>query len=307
MPTSKSNRVKVGVTIGDPKGIGPEIVAKALNEISVRSLADFTIIGDERSFNKYFKRKFRNCDLIALGDGQQMPAGECAYHFLLKAVELLKAKKIQTLVTAPVCKENICKYKKRFQGHTEFLSESFDVENVGMLFVAKEMKTIIVTRHIPIKKVSRALNVDIIYETIALTEKSLKNNFKVKAPRIGVCGLNPHAGEGGLMGREDEEIILPAINKARSKGIRCAGPFAADTLFVGSHGNQYDAIVAMYHDQGLIPIKTLYFDKLVNLTIGLPFIRTSPAHGTAFDIAGKNKANPSSMIEAIRLAVRLSS
>jgi len=210
-------------------------------------------------------------------------------------------------VTAPVCKETICRFKPFFQGHTEFLSNAFGIKNVGMMFVAKNLRTILVTRHIPLGKVSKAINTQLVYETVSLANTTLKNQFRIKRPVIAVCGVNPHAGEGGTIGKEEINAVIPAIVKAKHNRINVQGPFAADTLFSPDISKRYDAVVAMYHDQGLIPVKTLYFTELVNLTVGLPFIRTSPAHGTAFDIAGKNRSNSSSMCEAIKLAVRLSS
>ena len=286
MPTSRS-KIRVGITAGDPRGIGPEVVAKALKRKDVARLAHFEIIGEHQSH------------LTA------QLAGKLSLNSLKFAVRLLKDKKIEALVTAPVSKEAISLVEPSFQGHTEFLAQAFGVKNVGMLFVADKLRTIIVTRHIPLNKVSQSINRKNILETITLTHDALVNQFLISHPRIAVCGLNPHAGEGGTIGKEEIEKIIPAIKDARRKRINVDGPFAADTLFTSNKIHHYDAVVAMYHDQGLIPIKALAFQKAVNVTIGLPFIRTSPAHGTAFDIAGKNKADPSSMIEAIKLAVRL--
>jgi len=307
MPTSKLNKKKIGITIGDPTGIGPEVIAKALKIPAILKLSDFTIIGDEPAFKKYFKQLNPRHHLLAIDKiYNHQSAGEKSYLYLQKAVDLLKSKDITALVTAPVSKENIGKNRPDFVGHTEFLADQFNIKNVGMLFVAKAMRTIIVTRHIALNKVSAALTKDLIVKTIILTNDALKNNFKIRNPRIAVCGLNPHAGEGGTIGQEEINTVIPALKRAKRDNIDCRGPYAADTLFTKNNSKNYDAIVAMYHDQGLIPIKTLYFHELVNMTIGLPFIRTSPAHGTAFDIAGKNKADPSSMIEAIKLAAQLS-
>ncbi len=308
MLTSRSNKPNIGITLGDPSGIGAEITAKALSKPSIRSLAHYTIIGDKKSFTRHFKVKYKNCTFAPVKPiSKNLTSGLYAYAFLEKSIELIKAKKIQGLVTAPVSKELISKFKPDFKGHTEFLSDAFNIKHVGMLFVAEKMKSIIVTRHIALNKVSKALTLQSIYKTIVLTHTALKTQFQIKHPKIAICGLNPHAGESGTMGTEEITTIIPAIKKAKRANIQCVGPFAADTLFVKDNSSDYDAIVAMYHDQGLIPIKTLYFHHLVNMTIGLPFVRTSPAHGTAFNIAGKNKANPSSMVEAIKLAANLSS
>lgn len=315
MPTSTSNSKAIGITLGDPAGIGPEVVAKALANPSIRRLARFQIIGDEVIFRKYFAERYRCCSYMDLGCVKSIRAAvpgrggvttaRAALAYLKKSVELLKSKEIAGVVTAPVCKETIRQIDPGFRGHTEFFASAFGVKDVGMMFVSRRLRTILVTRHIPLRQVSESLTPALVYETIRLADQALKSYFKIQRPAIAVCGLNPHAGEGGTIGGEEIEKIIPAIAKAGRNGMRVDGPFAADTLFTPAASQRYDAIVAMYHDQGLIPIKTLYFTKLVNLTVGLPFVRTSPAHGTAFDIAGKNKADAASMAEAIRLAVKL--
>mgnify|MGYP001619886556 CR=1 FL=1 len=315
MPTSRSNSKAIGITLGDPAGIGPEVVAKALANPSIRRLARFQIIGDEVIFRKYFSARYRCCSYMDLGCVKSIRSvvpgrrgvitARAALAYLQKAVELLKNKEIAGVVTAPVCKETIHQIDPGFRGHTEFFASAFGVKDVGMMFVSGRLRTILVTRHIPLRQVSESVTSSVVYETIRLADQALKSYFKIKHPRIAVCGLNPHAGEGGTIGGEEIEKIIPAIAKAGRNAMRVDGPFAADTLFAPAASHRYDAIVAMYHDQGLIPIKTLHFAKLVNLTVGLPFVRTSPAHGTAFDIAGKNKADASSMVEAIKLAVKL--
>lgn len=299
--------------MGDPAGIGAETIAKTLKSPAVRRLARFVIIG-----NRAVYKRFSNTSAAAIFEvgnlsphqvrfGKPSPLTALAsLNYLKDAVLLLKKKKIGALVTAPVSKEGICDLGVKFQGHTEFIAEAFGVKKFGMMFVSKELRTIIVTRHLALKDVARALTTRDVYETISLTHQALRRHFGLRAPRIAVCGLNPHAGEGGKMGREEITTIIPAIQKARRQKIQISGPLAADTLFYPDKSKNFDCVVAMYHDQGLIPIKTLYFNQLVNFTVGLPFIRTSPAHGTAFDIAGKNKADPGSMIEAIKLAARLS-
>lgn len=304
----------VGITLGDPAGIGPEVVAKSLAKPSIRRLAHFKVIGDYGIFRSHASRCYRNCDFIDLVSspsrkikiGRPNPqAARASLVYLQKAVELLKTGEINALVTAPVSKEAITALGKHFHGHTEFLAQAFHIKNFEMMFVSQSLRTIVVTRHIPLQRVSQTITTAKISNTIQLANKSLKEHFKIKRPRIAVCGLNPHAGEGGSMGREEITKIIPSIHRARKNGIHVEGPFPADTLFSPPICSGYDLIIAMYHDQGLIPVKALYFSKLVNLTIGLPFIRTSPAHGTAFNIAGKNKADPSSMSEAIQLACHL--
>jgi 4-hydroxythreonine-4-phosphate dehydrogenase len=300
--------------LGDPSGIGPEVTARALESSELRRLGHFIVIGDKSVFRKYSKKSFSNvdiCDINAL-DGKKYKVGtpnkagaEASIEYLNTAINLLKSKSISSLVTAPLCKETISSVVKGFRGHTEYLADAFGRKNVGMLFVADHLKTIIATRHIPLKRVPIELTQKSLLETILLTDHALKKDFKISKPKIGVCGINPHAGEGGLLGREEITTIIPAMKKARSKKINVFGPLSADTLFIKSNSDKFDAIVAIYHDQGLAPMKGLYFDQLVNMTIGLPFVRTSPAHGTAFDIAGKNKADASSMKAAIRLAATL--
>ena len=310
----QKNNKCIGITLGDPAGIGPEVVAKALANPSIRKLGSFKLIGDHWVYRKYCLKNYQNCSFVDLKSIKpkqwkigkpNLASAKASLTAIQEGVELLKKKEIASLVTAPLSKEPISRILPSFQGHTEFLADAFGIKNVGMMFVADKVRTIIVTRHIPINQVSKAINTSNVYNTIDLTYKALRNIFKVKKPVIGVCGVNPHAGEGGTIGEEEITKIIPAIKKARRKQMNIQGPFAADTLFSPDIAQHYDAIVAMYHDQGLIPVKTLCFKELVNLTIGLPFIRTSPAHGTAFNIAGKHKADPSSMCAAIKLAAQL--
>ena len=304
----------IGITLGDPAGIGPEITSKALAKIPLNRSVYFLVIGDAQSFKRYFFKPRKNiifCLVEPRQAGVYAPgkpsaqSGELSLRFLQKSVELLKSKKIQAVVTAPLSKESVCRFKRGFHGHTEYLADAFGVKKFDMMFVTDELKTVITTRHIPIAEVPRAVTRQKVFDSIVLLDKTLRGQFKIFQPRIAVCGLNPHAGEGGEIGKEDIQKILPAIKAARAKGINVSGPFAGDTMFLPERRKKYDAIISMYHDQGLIAMKTLYFREVVNLTIGLPFVRTSPAHGTAFDIAGKNKADASSMAQAIRLAVKL--
>jgi len=308
-----SNRC-IGITLGDPSGIGPEVVARALAKPSIRKIGHFKLIGDYAVYRKYSASHYKNCSFIDLKSIQphrwhpgkpNNNTAKASLNALNTAIALFQNKEISSLVTAPVCKEAIGRIQSSFVGHTEFLADAFGRKNVGMMFVAGRLRTLIVTRHIPLQKVSTQINASNIYEAIALTYRTLINIFKVKKPVIAVCGLNPHAGEGGTIGSEEIKKIIPAIKRGRRNKMDIRGPFAADTLFSPDIAHQFDAIVAMYHDQGLTLVKTLYFKKVVNLTIGLPLIRTSPAHGTAFDIAGKNMADPSSMCEAIKLAAQL--
>ncbi len=312
---SKSKIKTIAISLGDPSGIGPEVTAKALLHPSVRKLCRFTLIGDQNIFNRYFSRgNFNHCAFVDLENiipgkfriGKPNPqSARASLEYLSRALDLIKKRQATALVTAPVCKEAISALGKPFHGHTEYIADYFKVKRFAMMFVTPTLKTVIATRHIPLVRVAKEITPAHFYETLMLTIEALRNIFKISHPRIGVCGINPHAGEEGTIGKEEIKVILPAIKRIRQKNMTVAGPLSADTLFYPAHSKKFDCIIAMYHDQGLIPIKTLYFNKLVNLTIGLPFIRTSPAHGTAFDIAGKNKADPASMIEAIKLAATL--
>lgn len=313
---SRSANKVVGITIGDPAGIGPEVTAKALSKVVSGARARFLVITDETSYKKYFFSLRKGIDYCIVpsnnrnGYSSGKPtahSAQLALKFLEQAVVLLKDKSIQALVTAPLAKEYVDALHPGFLGHTEYLANAFRVKKFDMMFVADQLKTVIVTRHVSIKDVPKLITRQKVFDTIALVDRSLRGQFKIKHPRIAVCGLNPHAGEGGKFGREEIESIIPAIKGAARKGINVSGPLSGDTMFVPKKRGAFDAVVCMFHDQGLIAPKALYFDSVVNLTIGLPFVRTSPAHGTAFDIAGKNKADASSMLCAVELALKLSS
>ncbi len=305
---------KLGITLGDPAGIGPEITVKALQLPNVRALADFLVIGDLSVYRRYGGELFKEIeflDMKMLDPDQVIIAqtnafcGKAAYAYLQKAIDLLKSKTIHGLVTAPVSKEAIMLSGEHFPGHTEVLANAFGVKNFEMMFTGGPFKTIIMTRHVPLKDIPKLITQDKVLKSIELSHQVLRTLFKIERPKIAVCGLNPHAGEGGRLGLEEGQEIIPAIAAAQKRSICVEGPFAADTLFIPANAKSYDLIIAMYHDQGLTPIKALYFTQLVNLTVGLPFIRTSTAHGTAFNIAGKNCADASSMTEAICLAADL--
>lgn len=313
MADSKTGPMVVGITAGDPAGIGPEVIVHALTDLKVKPDVVFKIIGSSEIF-KHSALSFgprislvpvdHNQDKIKIGCPNRYSA-LLSLQYLKKAVGLLRDNAIQALVTGPVSKQAISELGVPFQGHTEFLANAFKVKKFEMMFVSKALRVVIVTRHIPIKELPGAITLSKVYDSIVLTDSALKTHFKFQRPNLAVCGLNPHAGEGGQIGKEEIEVIIPAIRRAQQKGIHVDGPFPADTLFSDITGGRYDAVIAMYHDQGLIPVKTLYFHELVNMTIGLPFIRTSPAHGTAFNIAGQHKANPASMASAIELAATL--
>ena len=291
---SKSAIKTIIITMGDPKGIGPEIIRKAFQHPGLSRLANFVNIGD--------KALLKGIPAGIIDIPYKTP-GEGSLKFLEKGVALIKSGIAHALVTAPLSKEAVSRYVKDFRGHTEYLAEGFGVKRFDMMFICDKVRLSLVTRHVPLKDVPGLITKKAVFASIELMQETLQQRFKIRQPRIAVLGLNPHAGESGLLGREDAGQILPAIERARKQGIKAAGPFPADTFFCCDKG--FDGIVAMYHDQGLAPLKGMYFKELVNFTAGLPFVRTSPAHGTGYDIAGKGIADPSSMIAAIKLACRL--
>lgn len=278
----------IGITTGDPKGIGPEIAAQSLADPEIQGLAEFRIFGSlEPKPN--------------LSDAE---AAQVAFHALREATEAALQKKIDSLVTGPVNKSRMRWVQKDFVGHTEWLAQFCQCE-VQAFFVARNWRVALVTRHLPLAQVAAKLNGIDILKTIRSTHQALQKYFGFFDPRIAVCGFNPHAGEDGHFGEEERKIIRPAIQQARKEGVKVEGPLPADTLFWQMTQGKFDAIVAMYHDQGLIPIKTLAFKECVQLTLGLPFLRLSVDHGTAEALVGTGQADPSSMKTAIRLATQL--
>jgi 4-hydroxythreonine-4-phosphate dehydrogenase len=230
-------------------------------------------------------------------------AGISSFDALDRATSDLRKGYIDALITAPINKDNIQSDNFKFPGHTEFLAEAFETKDYAMLMVSETMKIGVVTTHIPISQVAQSLSKEAILSKIRIIAKSLQQDFAITRPRIAVFGLNPHAGDNGLLGSEEKEIILPAIIQAKKEGIIALGPYPADGFFGSEDYRKFDAILAMYHDQGLIPFKLASFDRGVNYTAGLPVIRTSPAHGTAYSLAGEDKASPESFREALYLAI----
>ena len=324
-----SNKPIVAITMGDPAGIGPEICARALTSPEIKNAANCVIIGDRKSIRQGLKitkidsieinpiqkisqAKFspgvidlfdlNNIDINRLKLGQiSKAAGKAAVQYLEKAIDLAQEGEIEAIVTAPINKEAIRKAGYKFQGHTEILAARTHTKNYAMMFVSEKFWVMLVTTHLPLREVSKHLNKKNILKTIKLAHETL---FKLrgKKPRIGVAGLNPHAGEGGIFGNEEKKFITPAIEAARKLGIQVDGPISPDAVFFLANSGMYDIVIAMYHDQGLIPLKLVSFGHSVNVTVGLPIIRTSVDHGTGFDIVGKGWANPSSLIEAIKVA-----
>lgn len=310
---SRSRNKIIAVTMGDPCGVGPEVTAAALGRLRARGV-EFIVIGNEDVLARFWPKGVLMPPVIHVAEKNGAvykpghPSSGSALDSLLyldHAIQLLKDGNVQGLVTAPVCKEALMPFCPGFKGHTTFLAEAFGLKDVEMLFVAEALRVVLVTRHIALQKVPARITAAKVGAVVTTTAAFVRDRFAIKRPRVAVCGLNPHAGEGGHMGREEIMQIIPALIKLRKAGWDIAGPLPADTLFEPRIRSGYDLIVSMYHDQALTALKALYFDKLVNLTVGLPFIRTSPAHGTAFRIAGKGVADPGSMAAALKLAMGL--
>lgn len=295
--------IRIGITCGDINGIGPEIALKAVSSGHWSPDIEFVLIGPKPAFNSSgtweipFGGKPRPGDITAEASKTAVAAIERAVHGCL-------AGELDAMVTAPICKEGLKLAGVPYPGHTEMIAELTGTKRYGMMLMGKGLRVMLATRHLPLRAVADALTQKEIEESIELTGEAL-NWFGISNGRIGVCGLNPHAGDGGALGNEEQKIIAPAIAAACAKGFNAAGPVPADVIFYQALKKQYDAVVAMYHDQGLGPLKMHAFDCGINLTLGLPIIRTSPDHGTAFNIAGKGVARPDSMIAAIETAVQL--
>lgn len=305
MRTSLSDRPTVLLTMGDCRGIGPEVIVRALSLPRIRRLANFLVIGDLACIEKTKRALGVSAAIDLLDLGTEDPALD-PLRYIDKAVALIEKKRARALVTAPVNKESITKGGVAFSGHTEYLAGLTKVKRVAMMFTGGRLKVTVVTRHIPLKDVSSHLTKKKIVDTTMLTYRSLQKNFKIRSPRVGICALNPHAGEGGLIGREEKNIIAPAVQTLKRKFPRISGPLPADSAFNLLYNGKVDSLIALYHDQAMIPVKMLGRESCVNVTLGLPFVRTSPVHGTAYDIAGRGIADPSSMIESIKFACRLS-
>jgi 4-hydroxythreonine-4-phosphate dehydrogenase len=289
-----TTRPRVGVTVGDPAGIGPEIARKAAAASEIASLCDVVLYGPSTID-----------DLSQFDVGRvSSRSGRAGYEAIVQAVGDAQAGRIDAIATAPINKEAFAAAGLPWRGHTDLLGHLTGATRVAMMFYADTLRVILATVHIPLAEVPHALTQDVLEGIIDLSAAALPR-FGFAAPRLALAGLNPHAGEHGLMGSEDDAVLVPAVAACRARGIAIDGPFPADTVFVRAMRGEFDAVVACYHDQGLIPIKLVAFGRAVNVTLGLPIIRTSVDHGTAFDIAGRDIADPSSMIEAIRLAARL--
>ncbi|MGE5382011.1 MAG: 4-hydroxythreonine-4-phosphate dehydrogenase PdxA [Omnitrophica WOR_2 bacterium] len=326
-PSETDNKPVIGISTGDPNGIGYEIIIKALSDNRLFEMMTPVVYGltkvasyhkkminlSDFSFNIIKKADMINhkrANLVNLHDNEvrielgksTSIAGEQAFLSLTAATDDLKNGLINALVTAPINKKNIQSDKFNFPGHTEYLAEKFNSPDHLMLMVSNNLRIGVVTGHIPVNEISSKLSIELILHKIGILHNSLLVDFGIRAPRIAIMGLNPHAGDDGLIGNEENTIIKPAIEKAREKGYLVFGPYPADGFFGSSGFMKFDGILAMYHDQGMLPFKTLSFESGVNYTAGLPVIRTSPAHGTAYDIAGKDVASADSFRAAMYLA-----
>jgi 4-hydroxythreonine-4-phosphate dehydrogenase len=332
MSDQHSDKPIIGVTIGDYNGIGPEVILKALEGNQLAKLCTPIIYGSLRVLNQYRnllemkdwalhgiqKPEQANIKLTnvitcwhdhqtEIEPGKVTPeAGQGSFASLKRAVEDLKEGKIHALVTGPINKDNIQSEDFKFPGHTEFLAEAFGKDEALMFMVAGDLRVGVLTGHIPLETVKAHITAEKLTAKIEQILQSLKGDFGIKKPKLAVLGLNPHAGENGLLGTEEIEVIQPVIKTFKEKGQLVVGPFPADGFFAAGTYRQFDAVLAMYHDQGLIPFKTLAFNDGVNFTAGLSAVRTSPDHGTAYNIAGKNLAEPGSLLQAIYLACDVS-
>ena len=329
--SDKKDKITVGITQGDVNGIGYEVILKAFEDPKMLDLCTPVVYGSKKysaehkknlkmeNFPFFFienpedaKRNkvnlIESCDDSAeLSIGEPTDSsGKAAFESLNKAVDDLTSGKIDALVTAPINKKNIQGDDFDFPGHTEFLSQK-DGGNKGLMFmISEKLKVGVVTGHIPLKEVASAISEQKIMDKLKVMNQSLKNDFNISKPKIAVLGLNPHAGDNGLLGTEEQDIVLGALVKAGKEGLVAHGPFPADGFFGSTQHLKYDGVLAMYHDQGLIPFKALSFGERINYTAGLNFVRTSPDHGTGYDMAGQNKADASSMRQAVYLAIDIS-
>lgn len=321
----------IGITLGDPAGIGAEVIVKALADRQIRQLAKFIIYGlhecleyaaDLAEINPFWFRlphdvvgRIESGVIAADFDEFSMftplvhcptaEGGRASMKFLDTAIQAARDHVVEAIVTAPICKESWHMAGITFPGHTEKLAHACKVNDVTMMFVGGNMRVALASIHLPLFELRNSFTIGRVFTPIDHMAQALRRWFGIDSPRIAVCGLNPHAGENGMFGDEEKRVIEPAVIMAREAGWEVEGPLPADTLFWRAAKGQFDGVVAMYHDQGLIPIKLLAFESACQTTLGLPIIRTSVDHGTAFDIAGRNQANPESMKSAIRLACQM--
>ena len=313
----------VAVTMGDPSGIGPEVVVKAARDAAVRRASRVVIVGDALSLEgagavrwpvrEPGSESHSDAPVLVESVTRLKPSagrptrtgGEASYRYILRAVELIRGGAADAMATAPINKKALNDAGHAWPGHTELLADLTHTREVRMMLYGSRLKVVLVTVHLPLTEVAAALTRRRIRTTIELTHRSLQEWFGLAEPRLAVAALNPHGGEDGMFGQEERRVIRPAVRDCSGRGMCVSGPVPADSLFHRAVAGEYDAVICMYHDQGLGPFKLLHFTDGVNLTLGLPIIRTSVDHGTAYDIAGKGVADPRSMKQAILLAAKL--
>jgi 4-hydroxythreonine-4-phosphate dehydrogenase len=311
--------------MGDPSGIGPEVALRACAHPRVRKALRPLLIGDDGALRDTARRlrlpvpfdgTSKVSALIEVSSlaaaerrlGSPCAAGaEAAYQSILQGVAAVQRGEASAIVTAPVSKHAIQSLGYDFPGHTEVIARLAGNADVRMMMAGSSLRVVLTTTHVSLGKVPSILSAELVSRTAEIARDALRRHFAVRRPRLALAGLNPHAGEKGAFGDEEERILEPAIEKARRKGVELSGPYPPDSVFFRARAGEFDAVIALYHDQGLIPFKLLHFVDGVNVTLGLPFPRTSPDHGTAYDIAGRGKADPSSMIAALLLAAKMSS
>jgi 4-hydroxythreonine-4-phosphate dehydrogenase len=317
--------------MGDPAGIGPEIIVKALSDPRIHDLCRPVVFGDRGALSLYAGKrrvpaireithpseaqgKPRQIDLVAVCSLEptvltpgipKREGGTAMVNCIVTAVDLAKRKELSAVVTCPISKALMKQAGHPYEGHTQLIASLTRCKDYVMMLAGKKLRVALVTIHCALKEVPSLLSKEKVFRTIRITAGALEQDFGILKPRLAVAALNPHAGEEGLFGEEEREIIGPAIRKAKAEGHRVEGPFPADSLFYKAAEGEFDAVVCMYHDQGLIPLKLLHFSDAVNVTLGLPIVRTSVDHGTAYDIAGKDMADPSSLKAAIKMAVQM--
>ncbi len=312
------NNLPLCITLGDPLGIGPEITARTLDFLQKKKVnISFIVIGSKKAFYKACENLDINSDLINIMEfidynerieflnRPSIVGGSISYNSICKAAELYQNKMVKAIITAPISKESLHLAGHKFDGHTGLLGSLFNVEEPYLMLANKIFSTLHVTCHKSLREAIQLITKDKIVEVINIGHKHMLKINK-KKPRIAVCGLNPHAGENGIFGSEEMNEIIPAIEILKKKGLDIVGPISSDIIFREAIKKKFDLVIANYHDQGHIPVKLLYFDQSVNVTLGVPFIRTSVDHGTAFDIAYKNKASSKNMLTAIFYALKMS-
>jgi 4-hydroxythreonine-4-phosphate dehydrogenase len=319
----------IGITMGDPVGIGPEIITKAWHDAAIFNQCSPFILGDEFWLKKAISVVGRSLKLNIINEVSSAlfqpgvldlrpvsrlqekeqtwgkpstETGQAMMAYVAEAVDLSLSGSIDAMVTCPINKKAMQQAGIDFPGHTEFLAEKTGASKIGMMLAGDRLRVVLATIHMPLRSVPEMLSTQKILDIIILADRELKERFGIKRPRLGVAGLNPHAGEEGMFGDEETRVILPAISKALAADIDISGPYPPDTVFYNAVSGSFDAVICMYHDQGLIPFKMVHFKDGVNTTLGLPIIRTSVDHGTAYDIAGTGKADPGSLLAAIKMA-----